>query len=417
MFVVLWLLVLAVHCASALEEGPSLSVSPRVRTHHDEPGGGRAIMRASGHLSQSPIDERFGQSQLDLLEEVSQIMGGIGLEELEVLGVQPTVELTGLAHARRKVVRSFRHHLSAAEGHIVYVEQIAKRTGMRLWSGHGVVADLLLRFRLTAFTSEVGESLRPLIFLWQVRATYAVSWLYVFLDVVLRAGDEASLRGWYVSTNGRTRARCHTLLPAHGCSLLVRAFAVCCPLYLAVLPCCLHLRTWRVVRTLLFFSIFHSIATMALPALIIHTAVHQSQRALRMVPGDAPWLTHLRQWGPTIVGLALIPLMPIFDEPMEALLERVFHRVWPLPPNTHLATRTDYEVAIEAEEEAAANRLPPGKGESALRPPVPPPRESREEPELRRATGQGEPVYTDRAQAPSSVACSPPPPRGPQVGP
>ena len=103
-----------------------------------------------------------------------------------------------------------------------------------MWAGRGVLAQLLLRFRLAAFTSEVGESFRPLVALWKVRAAYAISWSYVSIDVILRTCDELALRG----------------------------------------------RTWRVLRTLVFFSAFHTIATMLLPAFLIHAAVHHSARAL-----------------------------------------------------------------------------------------------------------------------------------------
>ena len=35
------------------------------------------------------------------------------------------------------------------------------------------------------------------------------------------------------------------------------------------------------------------------------------------------------KWGPSAVGLGLIPLMPLLDPPAEHVLEAVFDQVWP----------------------------------------------------------------------------------------
>ena len=190
-----------------------------------------------------------------------------------------------------ELIRAWDHHWSKIETHSAYFTAVATRAGQHIWSGRTVLAALLVRFRLTAFTSEVGESFRPLVASWQVSATYAVSWAYVSIDIILRTLDEYALRG----------------------------------------------RTWRVMRTLLFFSIFHTVATMLIPAIIIHEAVHRADQLLhaaaRRVAATAS--AHATQgalsrlwWAPSLVGLSLIPLMPLFDEPIEHLLEDVFARVW-----------------------------------------------------------------------------------------
>ena len=150
--------------------------------------------------------------------------------------------LSGLQRVRREINWAWDHHWGQITLHSAYVAAVSRRTGQRLWAGRSVVAALLVKFRLTAFTSEVGESLRPLVAAGYVSAAYAVSWLYVSLDVVLRAGDEYAFRG----------------------------------------------RTWRVVRTLLFFGIFHSVATMLLPAMIIHAAVHRVSAGLDPPTSGSP---------------------------------------------------------------------------------------------------------------------------------
>lgn len=97
------------------------------------------------------------------------------------------------------------------------------------------------------------------------------------------------------------------------------------------------------------------------------------------------------QWAPTLVGLSLIPLMPLFDEPMEHLLERLFHSIWPLPQKlSSPSTLTDYQAAHLAEEELRRTQPPAPRSLEEPAPPPDPPI-SREEPELVRATGSGDP--------------------------
>lgn len=263
-----------------------------------------------------------------------------------------------LKKAGFEIQKAWAHHWGAAMEHSAYVGAVARRSGLRIWAGRGLLAALLVRFRLTAFTSEVGESLRPLVPPWQVTAAYAVSWAYVSLDVLLRACDEYAFRG----------------------------------------------PTWRVVRTLLFFGLFHTVATMLLPALIIHEAVHRSEVALkhlsrRAATAEWPRLAALlpRLWiAPTLIGLLLIPLCPLLDAPLEKLVELLFKQLWPLPKKKRkLAVLTDYEAAT-ADDVPVVNR--DGALSDAPHPPpqVRPP-ERHEEPELVRAAGRGEPAY-----APSS---------------
>lgn len=65
---------------------------------------------------------------------------------------------------------------------------------------------------------------------------------------------------------------------------------------------------------------FQSIASMALPAFTIHTAVRQAQKAFKTVNNP-----RLRMWGPTVTGLALVPGLPyLFDHPVEQGTDRVF---------------------------------------------------------------------------------------------
>ena len=339
----------------------------------------------------------------------------------------------------KRVKKSLIRHASSAAEHSSYVAAVAARSGKQLWHSRNVAAAFLVRFRLIAFTSEFGESFRPLMALWKVNLAYAVSWTYVILDVLLRAADDLALRG----------------------------------------------RTLRVVRTFLFFSIFHSIATMLIPAVVIHSSVHQVDHVLaKLLPmaaastaasaapntaeeqslwssvaaaaaGFAPasepataaaiaamtasaaaaadtaavggaaastqvptlllglrLRTALRTWLPSLVGLVLIPLMPLLDEPAEHLLEHAFQRLWPLLPRKRVADSakqpallTDYELAASLEDggggfdgvtRGLSSSSSSGASAVAAHHYDPAPHHEHEEPELQRATGKGEPSYDEK---------------------
>ena len=84
--------------------------------------------------------------------------------------------------------------------------------------------------------------------------------------------------------------------------------------------------TLRVLRTLVVTTVFHCIATMAVPALFIHTAVHWAGWLLSTAGGRAQALLG---WAPTAFGLLLIPLLPLVDHPIGRLIDAAFERVWP----------------------------------------------------------------------------------------
>ncbi|KAI3596662.1 hypothetical protein WG66_016372 [Moniliophthora roreri] len=65
---------------------------------------------------------------------------------------------------------------------------------------------------------------------------------------------------------------------------------------------------------------FQSIASMALPAFTIHTAVKQAKKAFVNVKNP-----RIKMWGLTLTGLAIIPSLPyIFDHPVEHVTEKAF---------------------------------------------------------------------------------------------
>jgi len=58
----------------------------------------------------------------------------------------------------------------------------------------------------------------------------------------------------------------------------------------------------------------------ALPAITIHTAVAQSKKVFRNASNP-----RVRAWGPTMTGLAIVPLLPyLFDHPVEHITDKTF---------------------------------------------------------------------------------------------
>lgn len=75
--------------------------------------------------------------------------------------------------------------------------------------------------------------------------------------------------------------------------------------------------------------VFQSVASLGIPAFTIHTCVHQSERALRVFENSLN--PRVLRWGPSVVGFAVIPFLPMIDAPVERAVEEVFDVVWPTP--------------------------------------------------------------------------------------
>jgi hypothetical protein len=89
---------------------------------------------------------------------------------------------------------------------------------------------------------------------------------------------------------------------------------------------------------------FHALVSLAIPAFVIHTAVHKSHALFSMDAFAA--MPRAVKFGPTVVGLGLIPFMPLIDEPAEHVLEAAFDRAWPAwrvghVPHGHIDHKAD----------------------------------------------------------------------------
>ena len=150
--------------------------------------------------------------------------------------------------------------------------------------------------RYAAYTSEVGESFRPIAHPLLVRSAYAVSWAYIIGDVAYE-GYKAYLRQTHspaVTSNvlssslqksdvssQAAKSATHTATDVTNTSAPVSSSA----------PRISPLEDYRVVMTQR--AIFQTIASMALPAFTVHSVVKYSGRVMKNSKN-----VKIRAWGP-----------------------------------------------------------------------------------------------------------------------
>ncbi|KAI8962329.1 mitochondrial 18 KDa protein-domain-containing protein [Daldinia sp. FL1419] len=168
---------------------------------------------------------------------------------------------------------------------------------------------MLSAHRYVAYTSDIGESFRPVAHPWLVRGAYGVSWAYILGDVSYEGykaywQNQRTLNPQLVLSEKQQKVT----------GLSIQAPADAKPGVVSPLE---DYRTVMVQR-----GIFQSVASMGLPAFTIHSVVRYSGRALKDVKNKT-----LRVWGPIGLGLAIVPFLPtLFDKPVENAVEWMFHK-------------------------------------------------------------------------------------------
>ncbi|KAG9951608.1 hypothetical protein KCU81_g2995, partial [Aureobasidium melanogenum] len=174
---------------------------------------------------------------------------------------------------------------------------------------------LMSAHRYVAYTSDIGESFRPVAHPYLVKGAYGVSWAYLIGDVSYE-GYKAYLRNQRVlnpdaSTEASSVASSDKPVAA-AVGTLTQPTPGKVPL----------IEDYRVVTAQR--AIFQGIASMGLPAFTIHSIVKYAGKALKDNKN-----VKLRTWGPIGLGLAAVPALPyMFDEPVEHAVEWVFHKAF-----------------------------------------------------------------------------------------
>lgn len=150
----------------------------------------------------------------------------------------------------------------------------------------GYSAGFARAFRYLAFTSDFGEALRPVVAKRVVNASYGISFGYCFADVAYEAYKLK--KNNYIHENGNKMTMGQLVAER---------------------------------------STFQLVASIAVPFAVIHTAVSVSTKVIENVKP----LMRFKRWGPSIVGLSCIPLLPMYlDHPVEHAIEKGFEklRIW-----------------------------------------------------------------------------------------
>ena len=171
---------------------------------------------------------------------------------------------------------------------------------------------LLSAQRYVAYTSDIGESFRPVAHPYLVRGAYGISWAYVLGDVSYEGykaywHNQRTLNPTLELTERQKKLTgLDTFVPVDQGQLKS-----------ATIPPLEDYRTVMAQR-----AIFQSLASMGLPAFTIHSVVRYSSRAMKDVKNKT-----IRTWGPIGLGLAVVPFLPsLFDKPVENAVEWVFHK-------------------------------------------------------------------------------------------
>ena len=132
--------------------------------------------------------------------------------------------------------------------------------------------------RYTAYSSDFGEAFRPTIPSWAVKASYGIVGLYIVGDI--------GIESYHVKEKGGSN--------------------------------------YEIGRKAGHATMFQGFASLAIPTIVIHSAVKYSRM------GFVKYLPSQLKWGPSIFGLCLIPLLPLCDEPVEAVVDGFFDKFVPV---------------------------------------------------------------------------------------
>lgn len=162
---------------------------------------------------------------------------------------------------------------------------------------------LLTAHRYVAYTSDIGESFRPVAHPNLVRGAYGISWLYLTGDVA-----NEGYKAWVANQEKLGKKQSASVGSANIAPGSENTGKV------------LFLEDYRTV--MVQRALFQGLASMGLPAFTIHSIVKYSGKALKGAKNQI-----VRTWAPIGLGLAIVPALPyMFDEPVEHGVEWIFEK-------------------------------------------------------------------------------------------
>ncbi|KAK5788530.1 hypothetical protein VI817_009488 [Penicillium citrinum] len=190
---------------------------------------------------------------------------------------------------------------------------------------------LLSAHRYVAYTSDIGESFRPIAHPILVRSAYAISWAYLLGDVS-HEGYKAYLRNRraLVAPGEEYKDAVSVSQEIRGMAMGNLSSPLDSSSSTSALASGSELRPWsndggvslaedyRMVMAKR--AVFQSIASMGLPAFTIHSVVKYSGKMVRGVK-----VPFVRTWVPIGLGLSVVPFLPyLFDHPVEEAVDWAF---------------------------------------------------------------------------------------------
>lgn len=178
-------------------------------------------------------------------------------------------------------------HIDPLEGEELHHQLSIGETGARYAGYSAILASRA--FRYLAFTSDLGEALRPVAHARLVTGSYAIALGYCFVDVGYEAYKHVQ-RGYVTE----------------------------------------HSVPQPLAQVVVERATFQALASLAIPAFLIHGTVSAARKVCARIG-------RFQKWGPSVAGLAFIPLLPLYlDHPVEAAIEKGFQRFgpWASPSST-----------------------------------------------------------------------------------
>jgi len=167
-----------------------------------------------------------------------------------------------------------------------------------------------------AYTSDIGESFRPVAHPKLVRTAYGISWAYLVGDVA-HEGYKAYCSNQRVLHPNLPREAAQERYNDAKSDVATVAQEVGVSLEPGKVAPLNHYGTVMAQR-----AIFQGLASMGLPAFTIHSVVKYSGKALKNIKN-----TRIRTYGPIGLGLSVVPFLPfVFDKPVEEAVEWTFHK-------------------------------------------------------------------------------------------
>mmetsp|Transcript_21887 Transcript_21887/g.48055 ORF Transcript_21887/g.48055 Transcript_21887/m.48055 type:complete len:204 (-) Transcript_21887:1797-2408(-) len=175
------------------------------------------------------------------------------------------------------------------DGPFRYAAYLARAKKLLTIKAQVVAKSASSAIRYAAYSSDVGEALRPVLTPRWVNATYGLAVSYVLGDVTYHGYLEQQRGG-------------------------------------------------DVTRAVVQATTFQLFASLLIPAVLIHQMVHAAQKGFQK-------LGRFTKWGPSVVGLACIPLMPLIDHPIEHAVDKAFDSYWDVIMKAEAKEKVDADSA------------------------------------------------------------------------